>query len=294
MTGSRDRGIPKRKSSTSSQGQGHMSPPYSGHSSDFDVVGHVAGYGKMPNEKGKVRSSEVLLLSDEDEKRDPKAVKRKKMVQPGNVVGQSSSLFTGKAGSFVSRMKKDSTASEPLPRTSISSSVVHSSSTASALNQTAKPRALNTTEILGTSNLMMHPTAPNSIAKPTVSKLPMRPTTPNYIMEPVTPSSMPKPAATTFAPSSHHPKHLSYTNTPLSGKAPALGMGTFPQASLTCVRLGSRVEFTKPSMAVQFGPDRLIITIEKNVTKIPHDEIKSMEVGQGTGRKKKRDAADGC
>ncbi|KAG0366503.1 hypothetical protein BGZ54_005246 [Gamsiella multidivaricata] len=69
MTGSRDRGIPKRKSSTSSQGQGHMSPPYSGHSSDFDVVGHVAGYGKMPNEKGKVRSSEVLLLSDEDEKR---------------------------------------------------------------------------------------------------------------------------------------------------------------------------------------------------------------------------------
>ncbi|KAF9299682.1 hypothetical protein BGZ74_008759, partial [Mortierella antarctica] len=56
----------------------------------------------------------------------------------------------------------------------------------------------------------------------------------------------------------------------------ALGMGTFPRATLTKVRVGKQ-EFMDPEMAVQFGPDRIIIDIGMSVTKIPHSEIKIIE-----------------
>lgn len=54
-------------------------------------------------------------------------------------------------------------------------------------------------------------------------------------------------------------------------------MGTFPRATLTKVRVGKQ-EFMDPEMAVQFGPDRIIIDIGMSVTKIPHSEIKIIEV----------------
>lgn len=54
-------------------------------------------------------------------------------------------------------------------------------------------------------------------------------------------------------------------------------MGTFPRATLTKVRVGKQ-EFMDPEMAVQFGPDRIIIDIGMSVTKIPHAEIKIVEV----------------
>ncbi|KAG0098216.1 hypothetical protein BGZ93_000818 [Podila epicladia] len=53
-------------------------------------------------------------------------------------------------------------------------------------------------------------------------------------------------------------------------------MGTFPRATLTKVRVGKQ-EFMDPEMAVQFGPDRIIIDIGMSVTKIPHAEIKIVE-----------------
>lgn len=62
-------------------------------------------------------------------------------------------------------------------------------------------------------------------------------------------------------------------------------MGTFPRATLTKVRVGKQ-EFMEPEMAVQFGPDRVIIDIGSSVTKIPHSEIKIVEVSyrvQGKG-----------
>ncbi|KAG0208249.1 hypothetical protein BGX28_000714 [Mortierella sp. GBA30] len=65
---------------------------------------------------------------------------------------------------------------------------------------------------------------------------------------------------------------------PLSEKATALGMGTFPQASVSIVRCDRIKEFSKPGMSIQFGPERLILYIDKNVTKIGHDNLKSVEV----------------
>ncbi|KAF9356530.1 hypothetical protein BGX34_009883 [Mortierella sp. NVP85] len=38
-------------------------------------------------------------------------------------------------------------------------------------------------------------------------------------------------------------------------------------------------EFRKSGMAIQFGPDRFILNIDKNVTKIPHDNIRRIEHG---------------
>jgi len=69
-----------------------------------------------------------------------------------------------------------------------------------------------------------------------------------------------------------------FEHTSLPDKVSALGMGTFPQASLSCVLLGDVHEFRKLGMAIQFGPDRFILNIDKNVTKIPHDNIRRIEV----------------
>ncbi|KAF9962530.1 hypothetical protein BGZ72_003129 [Mortierella alpina] len=79
-------------------------------------------------------------------------------------------------------------------------------------------------------------------------------------------------------PPSSRIKHLSTALSPLSEKATALGMGTFPQASLSAVRCDRIKEFTNPGMTIQFGPERLIINIDKNVTKIAHDNLKIVEV----------------
>ncbi|KAF9576552.1 hypothetical protein EC968_008030 [Mortierella alpina] len=79
-------------------------------------------------------------------------------------------------------------------------------------------------------------------------------------------------------PPSSRVKHLSTAHSPLSEKATALGMGTFPQASLSAVRCERITEFTNSGMTIQFGPERLIINIDKNVTKIGHDNLKIVEV----------------
>ncbi|KAF9405739.1 hypothetical protein BGZ94_003393, partial [Podila epigama] len=65
---------------------------------------------------------------------------------------------------------------------------------------------------------------------------------------------------------------------PLSSppKSQALGVGTFPLASLTKIRVG-RKEFTEPDMTVQFAPDRIIIIIGTNTTKIAHKDIKVVD-----------------
>ncbi|KAF9963225.1 hypothetical protein BGZ65_005065 [Modicella reniformis] len=79
-------------------------------------------------------------------------------------------------------------------------------------------------------------------------------------------------------------KPSTFEHSSLSNKASALGMGTFPQANLTSVRLG-QTELKKPEMVIQFGPDRFIINIDKNVTKISHDSLKRIEYNVDGGVK---------
>jgi hypothetical protein len=67
-------------------------------------------------------------------------------------------------------------------------------------------------------------------------------------------------------------------HTPLSEKAKALGSGTFPHAALDCVSIPGKVDYGDPEMSVQFSPDRIIITISKNITPVNHSDIDTVEV----------------
>ncbi|KAI1319067.1 hypothetical protein EDD11_004956 [Mortierella claussenii] len=225
LTGSRDGGSSRRKSSTSSQSSAHISPSFSSLHDDFDVVGQIGSSSKLVSDRPRTKSSDIVLLSDEDEHRGPRPFKRKKLhLHTTTTVAEPS----GQSASLVSRMKKHSTPiSSELPVKKATTMHVASGNT--------------------------------STMDSSCEQQPAKPSTPTKI-----------------TPPSRH-QHLASTHTPLAVKAPALGMGTFPQATISSIRLGSRVELTTQRMSIQFGPDRFIITIDKNVTKIPHDNIKCVD-----------------
>ncbi|KFH70486.1 hypothetical protein MVEG_03336 [Podila verticillata NRRL 6337] len=92
-----------------------------------------------------------------------------------------------------------------------------------------------------------------------------------------TAKSKPSPPSSPLSLSPSSPQRIGKIDPLCSpSKTQALGMGTFPRATLTKVRVGKQ-EFIEPGMAVQFGPDRVIIDIGSSVTKIPHSEIKIVE-----------------
>ncbi|KAF9363025.1 hypothetical protein BGX34_005033 [Mortierella sp. NVP85] len=58
------------------------------------------------------------------------------------------------------------------------------------------------------------------------------------------------------------------------GKGSRSVAGPWPQMPLTCVRIWPTTEFTAAGMSVQFGTDRLSLTIKRNSTRVQHSEIK--------------------
>ncbi|KAF8936742.1 hypothetical protein BGZ58_003786 [Dissophora ornata] len=57
---------------------------------------------------------------------------------------------------------------------------------------------------------------------------------------------------------------------------------SWPQMSLSCVRVWPKTEFTAAGMTVQFGIDRLALTIKRNTTRIPHSELKFVSYYTGS------------
>ncbi|KAG0215691.1 hypothetical protein BGX28_008937 [Mortierella sp. GBA30] len=53
--------------------------------------------------------------------------------------------------------------------------------------------------------------------------------------------------------------------------------GVWPQFSLSIVRIEPRTEFSSVGLSVQFGTDRLALTIKRKCTKIPYSNIKLLE-----------------
>ncbi|KAG0263607.1 hypothetical protein BG011_008551 [Mortierella polycephala] len=224
LTGFRDGGSSRRKSSTSMQGQSPISPPFNGHNNDYDVVGTIAGYSKPHSDRGKTRPSEVDLLCEEDEHKDTRMAKRRKSGhEEGSLQKAPIASSEHGSGSIISRMKRHSTSSET--KASLFSSV-------------------------GT--------------------LPLNPSLTTSSSAQISSSS----SAASHSPSRQKPFILAG---PLSDKAKALGLGAFPQANLVSVRLGSAMEFTNPGMMIQFGPDRFILNVDKNVTKVDHTSLKFVE-----------------
>ncbi|KAF9149357.1 hypothetical protein BG015_008841 [Linnemannia schmuckeri] len=62
----------------------------------------------------------------------------------------------------------------------------------------------------------------------------------------------------------------------LSEKSQQLGVGSFPHLPLEKVRVGTKIDIKRQKMVVQFGPDRFIINIDKNATKIPHETLRTV------------------
>lgn len=60
-----------------------------------------------------------------------------------------------------------------------------------------------------------------------------------------------------------------------NGKPP---IGVWPQFPLSCVRIEPSTEFSSVGLSVQFGVDRLALTIRRKCTKIPYSKLQLVEV----------------
>ncbi|KAF9561201.1 hypothetical protein EC968_005828 [Mortierella alpina] len=83
---------------------------------------------------------------------------------------------------------------------------------------------------------------------------------------PTSPPSAPSPAGE----SSAHSKQTQGSN----GKPP---VGAWPQFPLSCVRIEPRTEFSSVGLSVQFGVDRLALTVRRKCTKIPYSKLLLVE-----------------
>ncbi|KAG0287942.1 hypothetical protein BGZ96_008201 [Linnemannia gamsii] len=61
--------------------------------------------------------------------------------------------------------------------------------------------------------------------------------------------------------------------------------GNWPQIAVTSVRVGPKTEFLTSGISVQFGFDRLALTIKRNCTRIPHTDLKLVEYYTGSAVK---------
>ncbi|KAF9435376.1 hypothetical protein BGZ76_006416 [Entomortierella beljakovae] len=228
LTGYRDSGFSRRKSSGSLQG---VVSSFSGHGSRSGT-GQVPGAARPLRDKTKTKLPEVVLLSDEDEQRDQRNIKRKKIVQ-SSTTSHPPAKSLGPQMSMVAKMKRHPTS---LEITSKSMSI-----------PLFKPA---TTPATDSKLLSSSPPKHEKIVK--------------------------QMAQAKIHPHSRPPQSIP-THAPLSDKASALGTGSFPQAILAFVRLKNEIDYTSEGMVIQFGSDRLTITIDKSHTLIPHIDLKSVE-----------------
>ncbi|KAF9341388.1 hypothetical protein BGZ91_008892 [Linnemannia elongata] len=232
------------------------------------------------------KQAEVVLLSDEDDMKDPKTVKRKKHSQ--EVDSRSNGAHTAESKPAASsKSERNSTSIKP----ELQSTKLGLPSTKSGLLATSpatpptKPNAAPVKTTPTSTKYTQPPVKPaTSSAKPASSAtLPSSST-----VKPAPPSTPPtspptkqmfslftSPASPSSPESSPSPTKIHSPATPsLSEKSEQLGIGSFPHLPLEKVRVGTRIDIKRQKMVVQLGPDRFIINIDKNATKIPHHTIR--------------------
>lgn len=97
----------------------------------------------------------------------------------------------------------------------------------------------------------------------------------------ITPPSPPSTA-------SHTPESVQSPSDYLAKHAvgsPRSTSGNWPQIAVTSVRVGPKTEFLTNGITVQFGFDRLALTIKRNCTRIPHTDLKLVEYYTGSAVK---------
>ncbi|KAF9585203.1 hypothetical protein BGW38_003448 [Lunasporangiospora selenospora] len=277
MTGSRDGGgILKRKTSISQQGQAHRSsissPPstiFFNGIGDYDVVGTIARYNTpllekerdtQKHPKSKAKSTEIVLVSDEDELHDPKSVKRKRLSKDPVITG-SISDSSQSGGTMISRMKKSTT---PIDSSYKSDSTLHPTlhpdltrKMASSLNNhhpkpVTIPRATTAKSENGSAGTTMNLSKVVSVTVPVKSP----------------PRQQPVSRLTNLGSLS---RRLSLTE-----KVSSLGSGTSPLAHIACLRIGTN-EIKKPDMTLQLGSDQFNLVVDNIQFKLPYDDIRIFE-----------------
>ncbi|KAF9094022.1 hypothetical protein BGX29_009699 [Mortierella sp. GBA35] len=97
----------------------------------------------------------------------------------------------------------------------------------------------------------------------------------------ITPPSPPSTAShtpeTVQSPSDYLAKH--------AVGSPRSTSGNWPQIPVSCVRVGPKTDFLAVGMTLQFGSDRLALTVKQNCTRISHSELKLVEYYTGSAVK---------
>ncbi|KAF8935954.1 hypothetical protein BGZ58_004690 [Dissophora ornata] len=192
----------------------------------------ATGSSKARNNSIPAKSSDVVLLSEGDERHNPKTVRRRAMDSDNSNSALPAILPSSET--LVAKMKRQATAPEQTSKKTAHSPYTSLHKSSATTSKSTKD-TIDTVDAAALSNRLSH--SPGDPSSPV-----------------------------------QYPKRVS-----LLDKAYALGMGTFPQAPLSCVRLGAVFEFDNPGMVIQFGPDRLIINTNESRAKIKHDEIKTFE-----------------
>ncbi|KAG0294276.1 hypothetical protein BGZ96_001495 [Linnemannia gamsii] len=310
VTGAREGGNPKKPLFGQSRLQ-HTARHVTQSTAEVQRSAHSPG---SLESRMKQKPEEVVLLSDEDDMKDPKTVKRKKHAQEADTYTSESHTAEYKSGSIVSRMKKNTTpvvsgSLSPYMEVDPTPASTHRSHTVT----TAVPQKLERGSTSAKSGLLSaNPASP--LTKPNaafskISSTSTKPTQPS--VKPVTPSA--KPVSSPTVPSSSSAKPVPFSTTPtspptkslfsifaspssptspvsspshakvlspvtpsLSEKSLQMGVGTFPHLPLEKVRVGTKIDIKRQKMVVQLGPDRFIILIDKNSTKIPHETLRAV------------------
>ncbi|KAF9927146.1 hypothetical protein FBU30_003461 [Linnemannia zychae] len=99
-----------------------------------------------------------------------------------------------------------------------------------------------------------------------------------------TKTTPPSPPSTT----SHTPETVHSPSDYLARQAigsPRSTPGNWPQIAVSSVRVGPKTEFLTSGITIQFGSDRLALTIKKNCTRIPYTDLKLVEYYTGSTMK---------
>ncbi|KAF9095368.1 hypothetical protein BGX23_000594 [Mortierella sp. AD031] len=274
VTGSRDNPY-QRKTTLAQQRSQHAASLSARHGvkDTAEIHGTVHSAGSAGSGK-KQKTAEVVLLSDEDDMKDPKTVKRKKHTQDGDSHIGKHHTSESRPSSIVSKMKKDTTPAgpeasfnyndvDPAPKHRRTFSRNEASFAANKLDIDFLQACLIVDDKADINN-------PNEV-NVVVNKADLALIQISYVFSNAH-NIFCKPRFSAYEVCIDIPPYNLASVVPNPREDPRLW---FP-LSLRHVRVGTKVDFKLPKMAVQLGPDRFIINIDKIATKIPHSKLKTV------------------
>ncbi|KAI7816977.1 hypothetical protein BC939DRAFT_507783 [Gamsiella multidivaricata] len=234
MTGYRDGGSSGMRRKSSTASQGHQSPPFFPHKDDFDIIGTVPGFEKLV---------------------EAEASKHIKAKTKATEMSASLNEMEPKDQKPAKRKKteKDNGGDEIMAAKPVLTGLK------------GRRRSSASVGSLSVKDVPAIPTPLSPSLHPTSSEPAIRSSLPTTRMSPPTTGG-----------SINRLKHINgFRRESIGGNKTLRSTPvSWPQMPVSCVRVWPRTEFTAAGMSVQFGADRLSLTIKRNTTKVPHMELK--------------------